>query len=128
MNLARSISCDRINVFAKILAGIILQFFLVNIPNVSNVSIDNCFNIRSGPLICTNHMTFIHFGYFVNYRGLQRFYRVMGALIDFLLDYISYVVVQWIQVPTSQRPYFGGDMTLEVVSHQFLGCLGLMRR
>lgn len=52
----------------------------------------------------------------------------MGPLIGFRLDYAPETVVYRIQVWIARRLYVCDDVIIDIITHPFLGRLGLMRR
>lgn len=64
----------------KELAWIILRIFLVNLLNLSAVSIDDGFGTRAETLTCSNQVICIYFAHCLHYGGLQRFYSIKGVL------------------------------------------------
>ena len=59
---------------------------------------NSCFIMGSEGLTYLNQMIFIDFGRSAGYGGLERLHDITVVLIDFSLDYASYVIVQWVEV------------------------------
>lgn len=75
------------------MAGIILRHFRMHLINESVVSINDCFSMRFEILTCPDKMNFINFEHCASYSRLLRFYSVTRALIEFPLNYATYIVV-----------------------------------
>lgn len=61
----------------------ILRLFMIHLHNISDISLNNCFNTRSK----IDMMFIITFGHYATTGGLQRFHRVMNVMIVYCLDY-----------------------------------------
>lgn len=62
----------------------------MNLPLASITASIQKFKMLTYP----NQISFIYFGHSASHGGLQRFYSIMGILIDFPLNYAQHVAVQ----------------------------------